>query len=400
MQRRQRIQRGYVFRKGNAWYGRWRQETIVKDADGNSHVERRQHCEKLCEYSDRYRTEGDAQTLLDDKLKPINERQQKPDSTLSVCDYSESHFLPYADRELRPATAHGYRALWRIYLRPRLQEITMRDFRCCDATRLLADLHRTHGLGRATLKHVKGLLGVIFTHAKRAGALDGENPVIDAGIPRAATASKPTHAYSVQEIANMLNALKGTAKTCIAIMFFAGLRPSEARALQWRDYDAKTKTLRISRSMWRGFTGETKTESSVAPVPVPQVLADILDAVPRTSEYVLASALGKPVDLHNLASRVIRPALAKCAICREDKHGANGHEYRPFGSWRGFYALRRGCATVAASVDTPLAAKSLLRHSSVQTTSQFYIKSVAEDAIRASEKMNALFERHDSEVCN
>lgn len=59
----------------------------------------------------------------------------------------------------------------------------------------------------------------------------------------------------------------------------------------------------------------------------------------------------------------------------------------------GWYGLRRGLATLATSLDSQLAAKSLLRHSSVQTTQQFYIKSVPEDAIRAVEKMGALFQK-------
>jgi integrase len=40
-----------------------------------------------------------------------------------------------------------------------------------------------------------------------------------------------------------------------------------------------------------------------------------------------------------------------------------------------------------------MAAKSLLRHSNVQTTGQYYIKSVPEEALRAVEKMDALFQQ-------
>ena len=113
----------------------------------------------------------------------------------------------------------------------------------------------------------------------------------------------------------------------------------------------------------------------------------------RLALYNLQGALRRTIPLtdrggvllrDNLAARVIRPALAKCSTCPKEKHAANGHEYQPFGSWRGFYALRRGCATLATSLDTPLAAKSLLRHSNVQTTAAYYIKSVPEDAVRAS----------------
>ncbi len=49
-----RHQRGYIFRKGRSWFGRWREDAI----EGGVLV-RRQHCEKLADYCDRYRCEGD-----------------------------------------------------------------------------------------------------------------------------------------------------------------------------------------------------------------------------------------------------------------------------------------------------------------------------------------------------
>jgi integrase len=402
-------QKGYIFKKKGRWYGRWRQDVIEKDSDGKPRIVRVQHCEKLCECSDRYRRKKDVQPLLDQKLRPLNEGRISAESTLSVREYAETFFLPHADRELRPATAHGYRALWKTYLGARLENNTLRDFRCVDATNLLAEIHRTHNLGRATLSHCKGLLSVIFTHAKRSGVLDAPNPVRDAGIPRSAKSGE-THAYSPQEFISMIGALDGVAKTAVALMYLAGLRPAEARGLKWSDYDKKSKTIRVSRSMWRGFITNPKTEESVGSVPVPQVLADILDAVPRTSEYVLTSPAGKlvgrgmweprPVDLHNLASRVIRPALAKCATCKKEQHTASGHEYQRIGEWRGFYALRRGCATLASSLDTPLAAKSLLRHSNVQTTAAYYIKSVPDDAVRAAQKIDALLQTTTGDRAN
>jgi integrase len=388
-----RNQRGYLFKKNGAWYGRWRQDELVKDADGVSHVERRQHCEKLVSICDRYRCKGDARPLLDAKLKTLNENRTHPESTLSVCEYTEKYFLPTAERETRPATYNGYRNIWKGYLRAHLEKIKLRDFRCVDATNLLAELHRRHNLGKCTLGHCKTTLSLVFKLAKQQGFLDSMNPVRDAGIPKAAKAGKPTHAYAPQEVQAMLEAVDGVPRLAIGLMFFAGLRPSEARGLKWSDYDSKTKTLHIVRSMWRGHVAECKTASSVGDVPVPGVLADLLDEAPRVSEHILTSAAGMPVDLHNFASRVIRPALGKCAECKKPKHKANGHEYKPVIEWRGFYALRRGCATLATSLDSALAAKSLLRHSNVATTSQYYIKSVPADALRAVHKIDELFAR-------
>jgi integrase len=386
-------QRGQIFRVGRSWYGRWRRDELEADADGSRVVVRRQHAEKLCEYGDRYRSKKDVQPLLDVRLQPINEGRSRPESTLSVAEYGQNYYLPYAEKELKPSTSYGYKGIWRMYLKPRLANIALRDFRCVDATQLLAAIHRDHGLSRKSLRHCKALLSVIFTHAKRAGILDGENPAKDAGIPRAAEASKPTHAYTAEEVFAMLDVLQGIARTAVGLIYFCALRPGEARAAKWEDYDGKT--LRVRASMWRTHTTLPKTAESVAPVPIAETLADILRESRRDSGYILASPLGKPVDLHNLASRVVIPALARCAECRkeEKEHGTNGHEFKKLPAWHGWYALRRGLATLAASLDSPLASKSLLRHSNVATTNAFYIKSVSADAIRAVEKMDALFQK-------
>jgi integrase len=395
-----RHQQGQIFKSGKSWFGRWRRDELITLADGSKQVLRRQHCERLAEYGDRYRSKKDVQPLLDAKLKPLNEGRSSAESTLAVSEYGDKHFLPYAERELKPSTAYGYKGLWRMYLRPRLTGINLRDFRCVDATRILAAIHREHGLAKKSLRHCKALMSTIFTHAKRAGIVDGDNPVTDAGIPRAAKAGKPTHAYTAEEVLSMLDVLQGVAKTAVALIYFCGLRPGEARAARWEDYD--TKTLRIGSSMWRSHTTLPKTAESVAPVPVAETLAEILRDSRRESGYILASPLGKPVDLHNLASRVVIPALSRCAECGEEEkeHDANGHGFKKLPEWCGWYALRRGLATLATSLDSQLAAKSLLRHSNVQTTQQFYIKSVPAEALRAVEKMDALFQKSAQTVPN
>jgi integrase len=391
---------GYIWRVGKSWYGRWYRDELSRGLDGSSQVVRKQHAEKLCSVSDRYRSKKDVQPLLDAKLQLINEGLARSESTLSVRDYTEDYFLPYVERELKPSTTYGYRSLWRMYLRPQLADIAMRDFRCVDATNVLSSIHRDHSIGRSTLRHCKAMMSTIFAYAKRSGVLDGPNPAQDSGIPRAAATSKPTHAYSPEEVLAMLNALNGVARTAVALMYFCGLRPGEARAARWEDYDGKT--LRIRASMWRQHLTLPKTAESCASVPVKETLAQILAEAPRTSEYILASPTGRPVDLHNLAFRTICPALAGCAECHKSRkeHDEDGHKFKPLPKWRGFYACRRGCATLATAVDSPLAAKSLLRHSNIQTTAQYYIKSIGAEADRAAEKMNALFETTANEAVN
>lgn len=367
-----RHQKGSIWRKGDSWYGRWREWVISPKGEKVY----KQRCEKLADYSDRYRTKSDVRPILEEILRPLNEGKLSPESTLTVARFVEQRFLPYIEAELKPSTVVGYKDLWGRYLKPRLQKSVLRDFRCVDATNLLADIYTKHGVGRKTLRLSKALLSAIFTFAKSQGVLDGINPVKDAHIPRQAPKSKPTHAATPDEIMAMLGVLTGAAKTAVALMYFAGLRPGEARGLAWQDY--QDKRLFVRRSVWRTHIVEPKTEESIASVPVCEPLASILAehrSGSNSGQYILSGPSGKPIDLHNLAARVVKPSLSKAGI-----------------PWHGWYALRRGAATLATQVESPLAAKGLLRHSNLATTEQHYIKDVPAETLRAVEKIGALFQ--------
>jgi integrase len=222
-----RNQTGYIWRVGRSWYGRWYRSEIVNGA-----TVRKQHSEKLCEYGNRYRSRKDVMPLLAEKLAPVNEGRCSPESTLTVPKYVEDFYFPYAESELKASTVHGYKGLWRMYLKPRLGSTSLRDFTCGQATKLLSEIHKEHKLSRKSLRHCKGLLQTIFSHAKQTDVLAGDNPVQGAKIPRAAQPAGESHAYTVQEMTGMLNTLTGTARAAVALMYFGALRPGEARGLR------------------------------------------------------------------------------------------------------------------------------------------------------------------------
>ena len=200
-------------------------------------------------------------------------------------------------------------------------------------------------------------LSSVFAHAIGGGVLEGTNPCYGALIPKKAKASSPTVAYSCDEVIKMLSVLSGNAKVAVALGFFAALRPGEMKGFE----TGKTSMVEISTfDAPCGARARTfpKTAKSVGSVPVASELKDILDQHRRESsgDYVLSSARGACINnkgklvgerchLENLSARVIQPALQKEGI-----------------NWKGFYCLRRGAATTVTSLDTPLAAMTLLRH--------------------------------------
>jgi len=392
-----RQQSGYIWKVGGSWHGRWREDVLE---DGL--VVRKQRSAKLADVSDRYRTKADVRPLLAEKLRPINEGKQRPESTLPVTEFVEDFYLPFVHENYKPSTSVGYQKIWKKHLAPRLSKIALRDFRTVDAATLLAEIHRQHGLGRTMLKHIKAFLSGAFTYAKNQGVLDGINPVRDAMIPKKASAPEETHAATLEEVLAMMHALdkagETKARAAVAVMFFAGLRPGEARGLCWEDFDGKR--LFVRRSIWRVWTTSPKTESSAKPVPVIEPLRSILAEVREAdgkpnSGPILRGPSGCPLDLDNLAERVVKPALRRCAVCKkqESKHREANHAFQldqTLPKWHGWYSFRRGVATAIADLSDSLAAKGLLRHSSVTTTERHYIKDVPENTLEAMRQLEAL----------
>jgi len=121
----------------------------------------------------------------------------------------------------------------------------------------------------------------------------------------------------------MLDVLPDTAATVVAVAAFAGLRKSEIQGLRWDDL--KNGELHVQRSAWRTTAvHEVKTEASKGAVPVIPILAQTYwkiteNGFPSDGFIFTGAKMGRPLDLHNLASRIIRPTLAAKKI-----HGADG----------------------------------------------------------------------------
>jgi integrase len=380
----------YKSKSGQRWFARYRiaGKMIFRD---------------LAPVNDKYRTKKDAQPLLDEILLPVNAARVKPESTLTVAEFAEGHWLPWARENCKPSTVAGYETLWKTYLAPYLKKISLRDFRTVDAACLFADIHREHRIGRTTLQHCKSRLSGIFTLARNQGALDSPNPIQGAMIPKKAAAPSQTHAATPDEVMAILDILRKAedwkARAAVALMFFAGLRPGEARGLRWEHY--QNKRLFVSQSVWHKFTTDPKTVDAASPVPVIETLADILnhlrqeDGNPSTGP-ILRGPSGKPLLLDNLSKRVVIPALKRCAVCseQESKHKAD-HAFKldkTIPTWHGWYSLRRGVATTLAGLTKDgMASKGLLRHTNLATTTRHYVKDVPENTLSAMNLLESLF---------
>ncbi len=392
-------QAGYIFRKGKFWFLRY-SDTVLRDGKSV----RVQLCKKLAPYSDAYRSENSVRPLAAEILLPINAGTQDVRGTMPISDFVEAVFLPEVKTRRRPSTYKNYRDIFRIHVRPRLGEKNLRQFRCCDGERLLGDIARQtktkdgNPLRRSTLSRIKSFLSGTFKTAKRLGALDGVNPMTDTSL-QGGTQPGVTHAYNLAEIRAMLAVLPEPAKTIVLFAAFTGLRQGEIRGLRWGDFTGNTLT--VERSMWNAIVNKPKTVCSAAPIPIVRPLADALEThrlrmgqLAASDLPIFQSGIGTPINLANVAKRIIVPRIEKCVKCRKPKteHRPEAHLFELDRSlcWKGWHAFRRGLATTLHALGIPdREIQAILRHSNVAITQASYIKSVAESQVNALDMVAA-----------
>ncbi|MBZ5542421.1 MAG: tyrosine-type recombinase/integrase [Acidobacteriia bacterium] len=89
---------------------------------------------------------------------------------------------------------------------------------------------------------------------------------------------------------------------------------------------------------------------------------------------MFTSGNGRPLDLKNLANRVIKPELEKAKL-----------------EWHGWHAFRRELATNLYRLGVAdKSIQAVLRHSNLATTQNSYIKSVPADAVAAMKSLERI----------
>jgi integrase len=230
--------------------------------------------------------------------------------------------------------------------------------------RSLIDKMTAAGHGGSSVRGVVTALSAAFRQAERDLGAVPRNPVrdLDRGDrPSAKRKTEPRY-LSVPEVEQLLAKMTKESRPVAAVLFYAGLRVSEALALTWRDVGFDTATLDANG---------TKTKASAATIPLLPALAGELRAHRerqaalgfdriRPDSLVFQSSSGRPLHRRNIL-RAVQTAAGHA--------GLNGAGREPVGC----HDLRHSCAAFAFSLRmSPVEVARLLRHSDPAITLSVY----------------------------
>jgi integrase len=377
------MQNGKIYVKGNRWYFRY-QEPAIADGqrlwrDKYINLAPRERFSSAAAVEKEYRQVitdalGKADTMTADTMQPVNA-------------FITKVYFPGRKDDLRASTLVGYKNLYARHLKPRFEGLRLCDFKLHIAQEILNRIARENPhLSSQTMKHLKWFSVSVFNFAAQQGAFNPEakNPFFHAAIPKTPQhRSEPTRLATLDNVLDMIDALDEPAATVVALAAFSGLRKSEIQGLRWEDL--KGGELHVQRTAWRPthVVEQTKTEASRGAVPVIPELAKHLENhrhdFPSDGFIFTGAKMGRPLDLHNLANRVIRPALKKAALEKKSI------------PWCGWHGFRRGLATNLYELGVEAKTRqAILRHADVSVTEKHYVKPVSEVSAAAMAKFQSV----------
>lgn len=328
-----------------------------------------------------------------------------------------AYWLPeVAKRRLKAQPANTYGTLARLYIVPylgskRLDKLTVRDVRtffnkvtdlctCCahgkDAARP-AKKQRCCAVGRCcerrlsgnTLRDIKKVLVVALNDAI-VDELITRNPAALVRLPT--VRRRKVKPWTVEEAKAFLVSARDAGDPFYAayvLILVLGLRRGEVLGLRWPEIDLAGAQVQISHSLQRVngklVLGETKTESSDAPLPLPDICVTALQLRaedqeaqkqtlggrwPDPHQLVFTSRAGAPIDPRNF----LRSFVNRCE--RAGVRRIRVHD------------TRHTCGSLLAALDVhPRVAMQILRHSRIAVTMDIYTHVPSELTRRALKKL-------------
>lgn len=304
-------------------------------------------------------------------------------------------------------TVLSYERIIRNRLLPKWGNRVALGIELLEVEQWLKDLKRERKFANPTLDKTRRLMSMIYKHGQRYGLIPRNQESNPMRFVRCRTTSTyeamiltPEQAYAV-----LLN-LQQPERTLTLLASGTGLRISECLGLQWQDVSFADSMIHVRRTWTCGQVGLPKSKASKGPVPLHPLLAEFIllwkqkTLCSQPCDWVFPSSrleVKQPRVANMLVEDHLRPAAVKAGILsshRDAKGKFVDDDPRRFG----FHNLRHSLASFLIRIRTdPKTVQTLLRHSDVKLTLQFYTHAVSRDRMAAAGKMLTAILSHATE---
>ena len=369
---RRRYQKGSLFKRGKrnkVWVARWREDVIRSDGSRG-----RMHRSMVVGLAAEIPTRRQAQALLDQRLRPLNQGLQWPQSTMQFGDFSQGKWASLVLPTLKLSTQRSYQRILRGQLLPYFG-----DSRLCDIAKLhiqqfVAEKFR-QGRSWQTVRNAWIVLASILSSAVEYGYL-AMNPARGVKFPPPPP-RRESKILAPEAIARLLAHLREPFSSMAALAALTGLRIGELLAVRWQDIDLVSGTLQVAQSVYEGKFQTPKSEKGVRTLPIGPIAIRLLERHRQRSgrlepqDLLFPNRRGGPFQARNLLRRVLQPAARTAGIAH-----ITWHQFRHIHS------------SLLHNLGVPAKIAQLqLGHATVETTLNIYTHAIPETHRRAVEDL-------------
>jgi integrase len=320
----------------------------------------------------KYKTEKDVRKAIELTVSQINSGTAgvRTDAKFgAITTLYRTEHLPTLQHSSKKSSEY----LLRDYIEDQFSQTPLREMRPLVINNWIQALD----LSPSSKRNIRTVMSVCF----RLAALHEYIPAMEANpmtlikLKGVSKRQKKITPLSVDDFKKLLANLPEPLNIMVLLLGAYGLRISELLALKWEDIDEKAKTISIVRKFTAGKLGETKTQSSEAPLPLSKPILDALLAYkPKTkdSEWLFPSPrTGGPRSASMLLQKGLRPVAKELGIGNV-----------------GFHSLRHACRSWLSSGGAAVGTqKDLLRHSDIATTMNIYGAALTDDMRKAHDQL-------------
>lgn len=281
---------------------------------------------------------------------------------------------------LRANTVAEYRSIYERRIEPLIGNLQLSRLKVhhLDAVILAA---QEAGLSGNTVRNLRNVLSKCLAEAARVELIPRE-----ARFPLMTVSGKSSFKPGYVSLKTLLAVLEKATPQESAILLLGGLcalREAEMAGLAWSDIDFEKRTLTIARQ-WRPQKGKpgsafepTKTEAGNRTIVMPEIVAEALKAMPRTSLCVFPSRRepSRPTHASQLW-HMVQAAIARAGVERFRVHD-----------------LRHSANSILRQLGVaPETRRDILGHSTVLMTQDVYGDSVPEERAQAAKEVDLAVE--------
>ena len=313
-------------------------------------------------------------------------------------EYAVEWYRVSKEPHVSDSSRNAYRSMLNRHILPVFGN---RNLRAIRSTELQSFINEFAGKSSSHIAVLMACIKGIFESALSDGYID-RNVTLKLRRPDV-KASEEKRALTLEERTKVLEVAHSHVHGLyLAVMFYLGLRPGEARGLMWEDFDMQNSTVHIQRDIDFAVKGNPvgtlKTASSDRIIPVPEGLRKMIEERGKGKRGFLfvGDRLGKQLS-PSTAKRWWIMLMQECGFVEEIPEGevsSSNHDlrskYRPTITP---HSMRHNFITMCweNGMDVFVTMK-LVGHAEYQTTMNIYTHLSNEGLVRAKADLDSMFE--------